>query len=148
MVKPKHKQPAFGAVVKDLKNKKARLGADPGEAERSRPVWQVGSMDWDGPFGCGALTDSGAIRDLWAHLRDFESMSWVEIEQAGSHNVEVEKLSAEARERLVELRLDDIDELFSLRITGRRRVWGFRETNVLRLLWWDPEHQVCPSERD
>ena len=148
MVKPKHKHPAFGAVVDDLKKKKARLGADPGEAERSRPVWHVGSMDWDGPYGWAALTDPALVRELWERLRAFESMSWVEIEQqGGSHNVEIAKLSAEARQRLVELRQDDVDELFSLRMTGRRRVWGFREANVLRFLWWDPDHQVCPVDK-
>ncbi len=61
--------------------------------------------------------------------------------------MEIAKLSAEARQRLVELRQDDVDELFSLRMTGRRRVWGFREANVLRFLWWDPDHQVCPVDK-
>lgn len=146
MAKPKHKRPAFGAIVEGLK-KQARLGADPDEAQRSRPVWRFVSVDWEGPFGWAALTDPALVHDVWARLRDFESMSWVDIEQAGSHNVAVEQLCAEARERLQELQQDDVDELFSLRITGQRRVWGFRDANVFRFLWWDPEHRGCPVQR-
>lgn len=145
MPKPKpHKRTAFGAHVEALK-KKPRLGGDPADAERLRPTWRVGAVDWDGPFGWGRLTEPTLLRELWQRLRDFESMSWTDIEHAGSHNVATDKLCAAARQRLEELQQDDVDDLFSLRITGRRRVWGFREANVLRLLWWDPEHQVCPS---
>jgi len=37
--------------------------------------------------------------------------------------------------------------LFSFAIDGRRRVWGIRREHVLCLLWWDPNHQVCPSQK-
>lgn len=141
---PKHKRPGFGARVEELK-KHARLGAAPDEAERSRPVWRVGLIDWEGPYGWGALESAAMVRELWARLRDFESMTWVDIERAGSHNVALDQLSTEARARLAELKLDDVDELFSLRLGGKPRAWGFREANVLRFLWWDPDHQVCPA---
>lgn len=144
MVKPKHKQPGFGAKVEALK-KEARLGADPDAAERLRPAWRVGSVDWGGPYGWGALSEPARIKELCDRLRSFESMSWVEIESSGSHNIAVEDICKAARDRLQELNQDDVDELFSLRVTGERRVLGFREANILRLLWWDPNHEVCPS---
>jgi hypothetical protein len=106
---PKHKRPGFGARVEELK-KHARLGAAPDEAERSRPVWRVGLIDWEGPYGWGALDAVATVRELWARLRDFESMTWVDIERAGSHNVALDQLSTEARARLAELKLDDVEE--------------------------------------
>ena len=36
--------------------------------------------------------------------------------------------------------------LFSVRLTGRIRLWGLRDVSILRVLWWDPEHTVCPSD--
>jgi hypothetical protein len=144
VAKPKHKCPGFGARVVELK-KHTRLGAAPEQAEHSRPVWRVGLIDWEGPYGWGALESAATVRELWARLRDFESMTWVDIGRAGSHNVALDQLSTEARARLAELKLDDVDELFSLRLAGKLRAWGFREANVLRFLWWDPDHQVCPA---
>jgi len=75
-----------------------------------------------------------------------ETMEWAEIESGtGSHTIAVGSLSAEARKRLIEIRQDDIDDVFSLRITGAERVFGIRDQWILRILWWDPEHRVCPS---
>lgn len=31
------------------------------------------------------------------------------------------------------------------RITAKERVWGLLVEDVFYLLWWDPEHEVCPS---
>lgn len=103
-------------------------------------------MDFDGPFGWHILTGD-CVKDIQCKLGSFESMTWQQIEQAGSHNVAVEKLVKEARDRLVEINQDDLDELFSLRISGKERVWGIRDRSILRLLWWDPEHAVCPSQK-
>lgn len=42
---------------------------------------------------------------------------------------------------------DDLDQLFSLRLTVRKRVWGIKEGNIFWILWWDPEHEVCKSHK-
>lgn len=90
--------------------------------------------------------EAAALVEVLAKLRDFESMTWLEIDgPTGSHGVPLHRLSKPAQQRLTELRQDDAAELFSLRITGKRRVWGILDEHVLRILWWDPEHQVCPS---
>ncbi len=80
-------------------------------------------------------------------LGQFESMTWFQIDAAGSHPIEVYKLIKVARDRLEELKLDDFDELYSLRLTGTQRLWGIRDRNVFRALWWDPEHEICPSPK-
>lgn len=74
-------------------------------------------------------------------------MTWSEIEGRSSHAVKVTGLAREARARLDELRQDEVEELFSVRIIGRERIWGIRAGAVLHLLWWDPYHQVCPSPK-
>jgi hypothetical protein len=72
-------------------------------------------------------------------------MPWRDIAGGESHFVEVDSLAPAARKRLVELGHDDLDQLFSIRIQGKPRAWGFRDGPVLLFLWWDPEHEVCPS---
>jgi hypothetical protein len=92
--------------------------------------------------------DGATLAEVLAKLRGFESMTWREIDgPTGSHGVDPHHLSRQAQQRLTEIRQDDAAELFSLRITGRRRVWGILDEHVLRILWWDPEHQVCPSPK-
>ena len=40
--------------------------------------------------------------------------------------------------------LDAVDD-FARELT-RRRVFGYLDNGVLVLLWWDPDHQVCPMK--
>ncbi len=72
-------------------------------------------------------------------------MRWHDIERSGSHFIDVSALTKTARDRLAELGQDDEDELFSIRLTGRERVFGIRDRWIFKILWWDPDHQVCPS---
>jgi hypothetical protein len=46
----------------------------------------------------------------------------------------------------VDLKLDDLDTLFSFRVTGATRVFGVVRREYLRVLWYDPDHKVCPSK--
>ena len=63
-----------------------------------------------------------------------------------NHNVRLNRLSADVRRRLQEIfGALDVDAAVSLRVTATERVWGILEGNILRLLWWDPDHQICPS---
>lgn len=87
------------------------------------------------------------MHGLLQRLQSVESMAFPELRSAGCHEVAVESLSKQARDRLLELQHDDVDELYSLRITGRERVIGIRHGSVVKLLWWDPFHEVYPSPK-
>ncbi len=86
-----------------------------------------------------------ALREVIDGLRPFESMTWGEIEGSRHHFISRGSIIAAAQKRLRDTRQDDVDELFSLRLGGKKRVFGIRDGSVLRLLWWDPKHQICPS---
>ncbi len=76
-------------------------------------------------------------------------MTWKEISAnpGYNHSVSVSEMIREAQKRLEELNLDDQDELYRLRMNGKLRLWGIRDRNILRLLWWDREHEICPSQK-
>lgn len=111
------------------------------------PLWAFRIVDLQGPWGWDRM-EAAVVVEVLTKLRDFESMTWLEIDgPTGSHGVALHRLSRQAQQRLTEIRQDDAAELFSLRITGKRRVWGILDEHVLRILWWDPGHQVCPSPK-
>ena len=152
----KHGRPAHAlAATTDRGGRLPRSVLSPAETRAVRalpanprarnPVWAFRIVDLGGPWCWSALNGDG-LTEVLAKFRDFESMTWEQIDgPTGSHGVEPAKLCKQAQARLTEIRQDDASELFSLRITGRRRAWGILDEHVLRLLWWDPEHQVCPS---
>lgn len=86
-------------------------------------------------------------------LKEFERLTWYEIERQTSkkeksrhHNISVSECSPEARKRLRELKLNDIEEIFSFRLEWDLRVFGLKKLNYLQILWIDEKHEVCPGQ--
>lgn len=135
--------------------KRAKVGIQVENALKMKPAWQLSQVDFEGPYGWGSVDRDTLLGEIHAKLANFETMTWDEILKASggrssgnnSHEVEVDKLSSAAQQRLTELRQLDLDSLFSLRLSGKGRVWGVRDGRVLRVLWYDPDHQVCPTAR-
>ena len=108
--------------------------------------WRMNDVDWDGPWGWQKVTTVELIRTIIPKLHDYETMTWAQVDgPSGSHFVDFEQLCSEAQRRLSEIGKTEQAQLFSLRMTGPKRIWGIRDVKILRLLWWDPEHSVCPS---
>lgn len=101
-------------------------------------------MEMCDPFGWREI-DGKLLLEIREKLKSFESMKLSEIIGKDNHPVEVSRLCKRAQDRLDELHLDDIEQLLSLHLTGPKRVWGILEHNVVILLWWDPNHEICPS---
>ncbi len=64
-----------------------------------------------------------------------------------NHNISVDDLVKEAQDRLFEIFSEQLDELTSLRLTGKGRVWGQINEGVMELIWWDAEHWICESNK-
>lgn len=93
---------------------------------------------------CWCETDRSLFLEIAKKIKLYEGMVWNEI-FARDHRVLANGLIDAARKRLIDLRLDDIDELWRFQLTGRNRLWGLRVRHVFYVLWWDPDHRICPS---
>lgn len=99
---------------------------------------------------CNVFTEK-----IYPKLLQFESMTWDEIRQqthggkgkSSSHNIDVDDLNPEAKERLRILKFDDRDKIYSLRLEGTVRIFGFKELNYLDIIWIDLNHEVCSSKK-
>jgi hypothetical protein len=141
------KQPALGSIrVSPEKRPTVEATVDYFEL---RPAWRLSRLETTGPFGWHWLEPT-QIEFLRARLASFEALSWKEIlvrDKDHNHFIELSRLSKPARDRLQELQLDDIDALLSLRIRSRERVFGTLNQGIFYVLWWDPDHAVCPSPK-
>ena len=111
-----------------------------------RPSWQFEFIDVDGPWGWNNIGKDYLFSNILNSIINFESMKWHEILNRNNHEIKIHRITKEAQKRLAELNMDDIETLVSLRITGAVRIWGIRVHNCFKVLWLDPEHQVCPSK--
>ena len=114
---------------------------DPGIYEGMPLAWRFSSADRSGRWPWNQDVPAEVLHKL----SDFEKLPQHELHRAGNLDVALPSLSPEAIQRLVELEYDDLDALFHFRIDGKTRIWCVRDRNIMRVLWYDPEHEVCPS---
>ena len=149
MARPKHCGPR--AAVRVPKIKRLTADVEPVIGDRGPLSWKFSSTDSNGPFAWTNLTDPAQLAEVISKLKEFEGQNWSQLTATGSHPISISTLHSSAQDRLQELRLDEYDELMSLRLTGRIRIWAYwvaGQENIMRLLWWDPEHQVYPVKKD
>jgi len=141
------KKPKYKEKVSSAKKPKTYPANLPEQALQKKPVWRFGRLDFQEKWGFNQLNEFPTIEDIHSKLKNFETMTWREIEGKNNHYIDVKDICKEAQERLRQIKLDEYDTLFSFRLTGKKRLWGIRENEILYLLWWDPEHTVYPIEK-
>ena len=119
--------------------------------------WSLNIVYTSGKWG---LTDD-VLKNKWCPnnglrkaLLNRESMTWAELaNQVGgpnrgtnNHHVPVSKIRSEAQELLKKSSLDDLDEIYSLRIKGKERLYGIIQDYVLYILWYDPKHEIYSTK--
>jgi len=110
-------------------------------------AWRFGTSDSGGPFSCASLQPEECQR-LWERLRAFEGMNAAQLQAAGSlHPVPQRSMSRAAKNRLREIKLDDVDGLHSFHVTAACRFWCMKHLNIFCLLWWDRNHEVYPTPK-
>jgi hypothetical protein len=143
---PTSGQPRIGHEPNTGKQVRAR--ENPGSTDHQTPAWQFHRCDEDHSlWGWKKLSDKEHI-ELIKSLHGFEKMPWSQIKQAAggrssgtnNHPLPIDKFNKDALKRLEELKLDDTDELFSLRLNNTLRLYGIRDGRVLRFIWHDPHH--------
>ena len=124
-----------------------RIEEDPESTDRKNIVWHVKLIDHEGPWGwCNTVGKRKLAWYIHDKMANFETMTWATIKSSrDNHSCLVADISRDAQKRLREINLDQYDELFSLRFSGKIRVWGIRDQRVFKILWWDPNHTVYPS---
>lgn len=137
--KPKNKQvPAPQKKAKHLK--------DPQGYQHQFIAWHFQCMDDGGDWPCTCQT----VNELMTLLCDYENMTWNEATQRRhTHPMPISNICNKAQSRLEKIGHEDAATLYQFEIVGgqKRRLWGFRQQNILQILWWDPDHTVYPMNR-
>lgn len=145
--KPKHQVPPTADTA-------AQPSKTPREREHvdfwnSHPQWSFAILDLVAQVGGWVHLRPEVLDQLLARFQSWERMTWSQILSEGgkkrNHIIDVGKCCTESQERLKFLKLDDYEELLSLSVSGRARVIGILDRATFKILWWDPDHQVCPS---
>ncbi len=129
-------------------SKKPVIHVDPNSYLDKTPTWRFIKTD--------ISHDKWSIKkccdfnhDVLDKLVSFERQTWSEISihsKKQNHHISVNELIKDARNRLEELKVYE-DELFSLRLDGTTRLYGILQDGVFNIIWYDCNHEICPSKK-
>lgn len=141
-----------------LQERQIRTGADPGSVYQMEMTWTCEGSDCDGSWSWGISrqwSDSDWSSVIEPKLMDWSKLTWGEIDNfsAGKaakrhkmhHTMPTEAIVDEAITRLEDIDRYD-DTMFRFRLGNRRRLWGFRIVSEFHIVWFDPEHDIYPTE--
>ena len=103
----------------------------------------------------GIDCNAGCLVRLIKELRDLERLgTWGDIlrltngrdGKTRNHPISVSEILKDAQKRLVELKIDDVDELYSIAFGTDLRIWGIMQDAILRILWIDKNHAIYPMK--
>lgn len=116
-----------------------------------KPSWKFGRFDAE-CVDWGMATMKANLETVLNGLKSYEEFTWHQIKtmthdrgKTKNHSVDIDGLTPAAKARLNQIKIDDIEEVFSLRFTNLFRVIGIRDGAVLYILWIDPDHKVCKT---
>ncbi|MCY3956656.1 MAG: hypothetical protein OXF47_11770 [Nitrospira sp.] len=133
--------------------KEVRANAEELERQESATIaWKFSALDDGGEWGWEGAAKEDWWEKIFTKLKSIDSMTWAELARAtggrnngnNHHFVQVKDLAKQAKDRLKEKNQEDVTQLFSLRLNARTRIYGIRDGRALKLLWYDPNHTVCP----
>lgn len=124
-------------------------------SDNSKIIWAFDNLDNDGCFKFDVSREDFEHQEVLDKIISYSSMTWREIlrqthdgGKSKNHSLVYESLSVEAQERLRIKELEDVsDSIFSFALNNLLRIVGIRDKEKFHVLWYDPEHQVCPSKR-
>jgi len=140
-------QPSKKKGVNPKFDRTPRKLTDPISFDDTNFKWRVHNnyIDYDHEeWGWGKVTIQEFFKELLNRLQDYETMTWNEVLRRDScHDMEASKLSPAAQRRLLQI-LPDIDTLHQLDMKQPCRLWGYRDRQILYLIWHDPKHTIYP----
>lgn len=126
------------------------------EESKGLPIFHFNKIDRNGPFAFAPCRDYFKSDDFLSKIIDYSKMKWGEIDRQ-THDAGKSKhhflnnadaLSKAAKKRLAELDLDEeIDSLYSFAFDNTLRIVGLRYEKDFFILWYDCNHEVCPSKK-
>lgn len=130
------KTPHIAENVDDLTTRNFKWRMDEAYIDYDHEEWGWGQVGIRQFFQC-----------LLPRLQDYETMTWNEITQRVScHAMEVSRICPAAKRRLQEMNLD-IDTLHQIDMRQPCRLWGYRDKQILYIIWHDPNHSVYPLKK-
>lgn len=125
------------------------------ESENKLVIWRFDMIDRNGSFAFDLNRDDFNHKEVMEKMLEYSTMTWADIRKqthdrgkSKHHFLDAENLSPETKERINKMKLEQYsDMIFSFALQNKLRIVGIREREHFHVLWYDPNHEICPSKK-
>lgn len=118
-------------------------------------IWRFDRLDRSGAFAFDLSREDFNHREMLEKIIAYSNMTWSQVKRqthddgrSKHHFLEIGKLSGAAVERISVKQLQEYeDSIFSFAFQNKLRIIGIREGQMFYAVWFDPQHQFCPSHK-
>ena len=118
-------------------------------------IWMFDKIDRSGNYAFDVNRADFDHKEVFGKMADYSSMTWGEVKRqthddgkSKNHFPAPGSLSKEAVERLTAKDLEEFsDYIFSFALQNKIRIVGIRNGEKFHVLWYDPDHEICPSKK-
>ncbi len=138
------------------KHKKQVVKVQTDSTINETPIWRFDKIDRDGKFAFDLSRKDFKHQEVLQKLMEYGNMKWGEIskqqhDKSGKskhHYLDIESLSHEAEIRInVKCLEEDTDRIYSFALQNLLRIIGIRDGAEFHIVWYDPNHEFCPSSK-
>ncbi|HIW49818.1 MAG TPA: hypothetical protein IAA10_02535 [Candidatus Blautia intestinavium] len=124
-------------------------------SDGEKVIWLFDMIDRSGVYAFDLNRDDFLHKEVMEKMIDYSNMTWAQVKQqthdegkSKHHLLSIDSISREALDRVKAKQLEDYsDAIFSFALQNKLRIIGIREREKFHVLWYDPEHKVCPSHK-
>lgn len=123
--------------------------------DNKKPIWCFDMIDRNSKFAFDVDRADFRHYEVIKKIIDYSNMTWAEIERqthddgkSKHHFLSLDTLSKEAITSFNKKELSDrSDSIFSFSFQNKLRIVGIRIDEYFHVVWYDPNHEVCPSHK-
>lgn len=137
------------AIVPTKEGKKPKCIIDEVSFMHLHPSWRFSHSKKyiDSQYGWDHL--KGNLPYIVEKLHNLEVQTWNEIliiNRERNHSISIDSINSEARKLLIKNK-EDVELVYSLRLSSTERLFGIIDHGMFDIMWWDPNHEICPSPK-
>ena len=125
-------------------------------SDSKQVCWRFDKLDMDGKFAFDLSRTDFNHREILDKIIAYSNMTWDEVKKqthdrknkSKHHFLDMDALSADAIARIRAKHFEDRyqDSIFSFAFKNRLRIIGIRDGEEFHVVWFDPNHEFCPSK--
>lgn len=118
-------------------------------------VWCFDMIDRSGRFAFDLEREEFQHKNFLQKMIAYSNMTWSDVKKqthddgkSKHHFLSIDSLSKEAIDRIKFKKLQEYsDSIFSFAFQNKLRIVGIRINECFHVLWYDSEHEICPSKK-